>query len=104
MERVTELQERVEQTLAARMPEVEVVLAERPSPGLLRVFIDRAERPVDTELCERVSRELAPFRRDYALEVSSPGIERPLVKPAHFARAVGHPVDVQTHEPLDGRR
>ena len=48
--------------------------------GPLRVVIDRAGGAVDTELCERVSRELCRFATSYALEVSSPGIDRPLVQ------------------------
>ena len=41
---------------------------------------------------------------DYALEVSSPGLDRPLVKPEHFARFVGHEARIRTAEPIDGRR
>jgi ribosome maturation factor RimP len=98
-----DLQNHIEEMLAARVPEVEVLLAERPSPGLVRVYIDR-DGGVDLNLCERVTLELAPLREQYALEVSSPGIDRPLVKPAHFRRFVGREVTVQSAEPLDGRR
>ena len=59
-----------------------------PAPGLVRVFIDHPNG-VDTDLCERVSRELSPLRERYALEVSSPGVERPLVRPDHYRRVVG---------------
>ena len=52
----------------------------RPHPG-----------GVDIDLCERVSRELAPLRERYALEVSSPGIERPLVKPGALPARDGQP-------------
>jgi ribosome maturation factor RimP len=98
------LQEEIEATLRTRVPEVEVLLAERPSPGLVRVIIDRPGGAVDLELCERVSKELAPLRERYALEVSSPGIDRPLVKPDHYRRAVGSRVSVRTEQPQDGRR
>jgi ribosome maturation factor RimP len=104
MGRSAELQQEIETTLRARVPEVEVLLAELPSPGLLRVTIDRPGGAVDLDLCERVSRELAPLRERYALEVSSPGIERPLVKPEHYRRFVGHTVAVRTDDPIDGRR
>jgi len=104
MGRVAELQEQIETTLRTRVPEVEVLLAERPSPGLVRVTIDRPGGTVDLDLCERVSRELSPLRERYALEVSSPGIERPLVKPEHYRRAIGSRVAVRMDEPLDGRR
>ena len=103
MGRATALQQEIETTLRTRVPEVEVLLAELPSPGLLRVTIDRPGG-VDIDLCERVSRELSPLRERYALEVSSPGIERPLVKPEHFQRAVGSRVAVRTEHAVDGRR
>ena len=45
---------------------------------------------VDHALCARVTNVLAPYLADYSVEVSSPGFERPLRKPAHFERAVGH--------------
>src|SRR3546814_15411845 len=63
------------------------------------------------EDCERVSKEVAgvmdvedPIRNAYRLEVSSPGLDRPLVKPAHFQRFVGQPAKVQLMAPLNGRR
>src|SRR3546814_20534909 len=61
--------------------------------------------------CERVSTEVAgvmdvedPIRNAYRLEVSSPGLDRPLVKPAHFQRFVGQQAKVQLMAPLNGRR
>jgi ribosome maturation factor RimP len=104
MGRSEELQEKIESTLRERVPEVEVLLAEQPSPNLLRITIDRPDGTVDLELCERVSKELAPLRERYALEVSSPGIERPLVKPEHYRRFVGRTVAVRTDDAVDGRR
>ena len=98
-----QLQNEIEQMLHDRSPDVEVVLAERAGPGLVRVFIDHPQG-VDIALCERVSRDLSPLRERYALEVSSPGVERPLVRPDHYRRAVGSKVDVRTVEPIDGRR
>ena len=59
---------------------------------------------MDLDLCQRVSRELSPLRDRYALEVSSPGIERPLVKPEHYRDALGSRVHARTGEPIDGRR
>ena len=103
MNHTTRIQHEIESTLATRVPDVEVVLAERPSPGQLRVVIDRPGG-VDLDLCERVTRELAPLREQYALEVSSPGLDRPLVKPDHYRRAVGERVSVRTDGPIEGRR
>jgi len=103
MERMTGIETRADELLRDALPEVEVVLAERVSRDRLRVVIDRPGG-VDLELCERVSRQLSPLRDRWALEVSSPGIERPLVRPEHFRRVTGQPVAVRTEEPLDGRR
>ncbi len=98
-----QLQTEIEQMLHDRSPDVEVVFAERAGPGLVRVFIDHPQG-VDIDLCERVSRDLSPLRERFALEVSSPGVERPLVRPDHFRRVIGSKVDVRTVEPIDGRR
>ena len=98
------LQQQIESTLRTTVPEVEVLLAEQPSPGLVRVTIDRPGGAVDLDLCERVSRELSQLRDRYALEVSSPGIERPLVKPDHYRAATGSRVHVRAAEAVDGRR
>ena len=100
----TELQQQIAATLRTRVPEVEVLLAELPSPGLLRVTIDRPDGAVDLDLCQRVSRELTPLRDRFAIEVSSPGVERPLVTPEHYRRVVGSRVAVRTAEVVDGRR
>ena len=98
-----QLQTEIEEMLRDGSPDVEVVLAERAGPGLVRVVIDHPDG-VDTDLCERVSRELSPIRDRYALEVSSPGVERPRVRPPHYQRVVGKRVDLRTIEPIDGRR
>jgi ribosome maturation factor RimP len=104
MGRSAELTQQIESTLRTRVPEVEVLLAEQPSPGLVRITIDRPGGTVDLDLCERVSRELSALRDRYALEVSSPGIERPLVKPEHYRRAVGRRIQVRTEQAVEGRR
>ena len=103
MDQTAQLHNEVSELLRDGVPEVEVLLVERASPGLLRVFVDRAGG-VDLELCERVTRALSPLRERFALEVSSPGIERPLVRPEHFRRALGSPVAVRTVQPVAGRR
>jgi ribosome maturation factor RimP len=82
------LQTDIEHRLAKREPDVEVLLAEVVGGSTLRVFIDHPDG-VTLALCERVSRELGDLRERYSLEVSSPGADRPLTKPAHFRRFVG---------------
>jgi len=78
--------------------------------SILRVSVDR-DRGVDldtiAEVSERLSRrlDLEDFGpRGYTLEVSSPGLERPLRTPRHFERSVGRRVKVKTTEPIDGSK
>jgi ribosome maturation factor RimP len=100
---LTTLQETVESRLRESAPEVEVILLERPAAERLRLFIDRPEG-VDLALCERVTSLLRDLLEDYTLEVSSPGPQRPLSKPEHFQRFLGHRVRVKTHEEVEGQR
>lgn len=79
-------------------------------PGLVRVVVDRAEG-VDLEALARANRlvstlldELDPFPGRYTLEVTSPGLERPLRRPEHWVRAIGSTVSVRTTEPVEGQR
>jgi ribosome maturation factor RimP len=102
-ETVTALSTEIEQRLAAAEPEVEVLLVEVASGSTLRLFIDHPDG-VTLALCERVSGLLADYRDRYALEVSSPGPERPLTKPQHFRRFVGRRARVRTREDHDGRK
>jgi ribosome maturation factor RimP len=92
---MTTLQSEIEARLAAREPDVEVLLAEVAGGRTLRVFIDHPEG-VTLELCERVTHHLNDMRERYSLEVSSPGAERPLTKPAHFRRYLGRRARVRT--------
>lgn len=98
---MTTLQADIEGRLAASDPEVEVLLAEVVGGRRLRVFIDHPQG-VTLGLCERVSVALNELRERYSLEVSSPGAERPLTKPAHFRRFVGRRVRVRTRTPVTG--
>jgi ribosome maturation factor RimP len=92
---MTPLQKETEERLAECEPDVEVLLVEQAGGETLRVFIDHPEG-VTLALCERVTHALAPLRERYTLEVSSPGVERPLTKPDHFRRFVGRRARVRT--------
>ncbi len=79
--------------------------------SLLRVYIDEPERGVGIDDCERASREISglldvhdPLPGRYTLEVSSPGLERPLFTLAHFGRFIGEPVKLLLNLPLAGGR
>jgi ribosome maturation factor RimP len=97
------IQADIEARLADTEPDVEVLLAEIVGGRLVRLFIDHPDG-VTLDLCERVTGHLASVREKYALEVSSPGIERPLSKPEHFRRYVGRRARVRTRGDHDGRR
>jgi ribosome maturation factor RimP len=97
------IQADIEARLADVEPDVEVLLAEVVGGRLVRVFIDHPDG-VSLDLCERVTGHLPEVRERYALEVSSPGAERPLTKPEHFRRFLGRKVKVRTEEAIAGRR
>jgi ribosome maturation factor RimP len=78
------------------LPGVEVLAVELTGPERMTVYVDRAGEPVDIALCERVTRVLSDYLREYGLDVSSPGPERPLRKPEHFQRALGRQVKLKT--------
>jgi ribosome maturation factor RimP len=96
------IQSQIEATLAESAPDVEVLLAE-VSGGVLRVFIDHPDG-VTLGLCERVTHLLPELNEKFALEVSSPGSERPLSKPDHFRRFLGRRARVRTREARDGHK
>jgi ribosome maturation factor RimP len=100
---MSSIQEEVEARLATAEPDVEVLLAEVVPGGTLRLFIDHPDG-VSLALCERVTHALAEMRERYALEVSSPGLERPLTKPDHFRRFLGRHARVRTRGDHGGRR
>jgi len=80
---------------------------------ILRVYIDKAQRPsgeaggVGLDECQSISRALEAaldvedfIAQHYALEVSSPGLNRPLTRPAHFEKAIGQRVKIKTFGPV----
>jgi ribosome maturation factor RimP len=100
---MSSVQAEIEARLAAAEPQVEVLLAEIVGGHTMRVFIDHPDG-VTLDLCERVTHQLAEVRERYALEVSSPGLDRPLTKPAHFRRFLGRRARVRTREARDGHK
>ncbi len=97
------IQADIEARLAAVEPAVEVLLAELVRGDTVRLFIDHPDG-VNLALCERVTGHLRDLLVDYALEVSSPGPERPLTKPDHFRRFVGRRAQVRLREPRGGHK
>jgi ribosome maturation factor RimP len=104
-----DLEALVEPVVAAAGLELVDVTFRREGRGrILRVTIDRrggVDLDTIAEVSQRVSRRLDVEGFDpgpYSLEVSSPGLERPLRRPDDFARRVGETVKVRTSEPVDG--
>lgn len=93
---------------------VHLELVKEGRDSVLRLFVDHVdhERPVTLDDCVAVNEGLVPWldvtfpelRETTNLEVSSPGLERPLVKPEHFRRFAGHLCRLQTRTPLQGQK
>jgi ribosome maturation factor RimP len=101
-----EREKKLEREIAPRvqhdLPGVEVLALELMTPSRFCVYVDHPNG-VDHALCQRVTDVLRDYLREYTIDVSSPGLERPLRKPQHFAGAVGHKVALRTAQPVAGR-
>jgi ribosome maturation factor RimP len=97
------IQTEIETRLASVEPDVELLACEQVAAERLRLVIDRPGG-VDIALCERVTAHLRDLLTDFGLEVSSPGPRRPLTKPEHFRRYLGHRIRVRIREPRDGHK
>ncbi len=87
-----------------------VELIQQGRYSLLRIYIER-EEGVTVEDCEKVSRHVSalldvedPIAGEYTLEVSSPGVDRPLFTAEQYKQYVGSEVNLKLHRPLHGRR
>lgn len=90
---------------------VEVEIVGQSGTRILRLYIDKPGGGIGLADCTAVSQFLNPLldaedfiAENYILEVSSPGIDRPLRKPGDFIRFAGEEITVQTHSPLQGRK
>jgi ribosome maturation factor RimP len=77
----------------------------------LQIMAERADGTITIDDCESISRQLSPLldandvmRGSYRLEISSPGIDRPLVRPSDFEHWAGHEAKVELKQPVDGRK
>ena len=111
---VTDLLRRIEDIVAPTIVGMgfELVRVHLSRGGTLQVMIEPADgRPMDVEDCANVSRALSavldvedPITSAYTLEVSSPGIDRPLTRAKDYVRWTGHMARLETTEPVEGRR
>ena len=106
--RVAAIAEPVIEQLGYRLVRVKVSGADGCT---VQIMAERADGTMMVEDCETVSRALSPvldmadpIERTYRLEISSPGIDRPLVRKSDFDRYAGHLVKIETEIPIDGRK
>lgn len=106
---LTELARGVVEPMGYELVGVEY-LAGYQGGNLLRVYID-SEQGIKMDDCSRVSHQLSgvldvedPIQAEYNLEVSSPGMDRPLFEQEHFERFTGHQVNIRLMHGIDGRR
>lgn len=90
---------------------VDVEFVKEGQHRYLRIFIDKEEESVSLDDCKLISNflndkidELDPIKENYFLEISSPGIERPLKKPADYEKNIGKVVQAKLFSPIDGRK
>lgn len=101
-EREKQLEREIAPRVAHDLPGVDVLAVELVTPSRFCVYVDHPEG-VDHTLCVRVTDLLRDYLREYTVDVSSPGSERPLRKPEHFAGVVGRRVALRTATPVGGR-
>lgn len=94
-EKERQLQDDIASRIEHELPGVDVLAVELLSPSRFCVYVDHPDG-VDHALCERVTDLLRDYLRDYGIEVSSPGLDRPLRRQEHFAAAQGHRVKLRT--------
>ncbi len=106
--RVAAIAEPVVEQLGYRLVRVKVSAADGCT---IQIMAERADGTMVVEDCESISRALSPVLdmadpvdRAYRLEISSPGIDRPLVRKSDFDRYAGHLVKIETHIPVGGRK
>lgn len=98
-----QFQSQIETRIAELDPAIELLAVQRIGRDELRIFIDHPDG-VSLDHCEAVSNQLGELRADYGLEVSSPGLDRPLTKPEHYARFAGQQVRLRLAAPIEGQR
>lgn len=97
------LQRDITASVERGLPGVEVLAVELSGPERFTVYVDHPDG-VDHALCERVTNVLRGYLDRYTVDVSSPGLARPLRKPSHFRNVVGRKVAIRTAADIAGRK
>jgi ribosome maturation factor RimP len=95
LEKEHQLQDEIASRVEHDLPGVDVLAVELLTPSRFRVYVDSPDG-VDHALCEQVTDLLREFLREYSVEVSSPGLDRPLRRQEHFEAALGRRVKLRT--------
>src|ERR1700756_5059216 len=95
LEKERQLQVEIATQVEQELPGVDVLAVELLTPSRFRVYIDQAGG-VDHALWARVTDVLREYLREYSVEVSSPGLDRPLRRQEHFEAALGRPIRLRT--------
>ena len=98
-----QLTKEITQTVETGIPGVEVLAVELSGPERFTVFVDHPTG-VDHALCARVTNVLRGYLDRYTVDVSSPGVERPLRRSAHFRNVLGRKVSLRTEHDMGGRK
>lgn len=98
-----DLSPKIESRLRELDPAIELIALESLGRGALRLLVDHPGG-VDLGLCERVTRGLGELLGEYSVEVSSPGLDRPLTKLDHYRRFRGSRIKIRTRDQIEGRR
>jgi ribosome maturation factor RimP len=94
-ERERQLQDEIAGRVESDLPDVDVLAVELLTPSRFCVYIDHPDG-VDHALCQRVTDVLRDYLREYSVEVSSPGTDRPLRRQEHFEAALGRRIKLRT--------
>jgi len=95
LEKERQLQGKIAPQVEQDLPGVDVLAVELLAPSRFRVYIDHPEG-VDHALCASVTDVLRDYLREYSVEVSSPGVDRPLRRREHFEAVLGRRVRLRT--------
>ena len=102
-EKERQLTREIAPKVESSVPGTEVLAVELASPERFTVYIDHAQG-VDHALCQRVTNVLRDYLRDYSVDVSSPGLARPLRRREHFRQIIGRHATLKTGAEIAGRK
>jgi len=111
VQHIQDLIEPIITALGYELVRVSIMSSPRGLASTVQIMAERPDGTMLVEDCEKISREVAvildvedPISGEYVLEVSSPGVDRPLTRPKDFVNYAGYMVKLETSVPVEGRR